>query len=366
MKTIAEILGGAQALLDINFDVQDCFEEYLTKEYKAFIHLLRVVEEFLPPLIRPKARTGRPGYPYLPFLRSMLAKDYFGTDKTSGLIQRLKGEPNLRLLCGFDSVPSEATFSRMLSYLADQNIWEHVLDALVKKAHKGKIVYHVSRDSTTIAAREKPLQKEKKPLEKSKKKRGRPPKGAIKTPKDPTVLEVQVTEDPSVSLEKLNKKCAWGCKKNSQGHIETTKGYKLNLDVSDLGFPLTAVITGANVHDSQLAIPMEKLTEQKVQFFYSLMDAGYDAKTIDEFIRTRGRIPIIDPNMRTDKNRPPLDPAKQERYKIRTTVERANSHLKDALLPKALYVKGTKKVSFVLMSAVVCLAALKYLQYFIC
>ena len=79
--------------------------------------------------------------------------------------------------------------------------------------------------------------------------------------------------------------------KNSQGNIETTKGYKLHLDVSDAGFPLTAVITGANVHDSQLAIPMEKLTEQKVISCYSLMDSGYDAKTIDDFIRSRERIP---------------------------------------------------------------------------
>jgi hypothetical protein len=95
------------------------------------------------------------------------------------------------------------------------------------------------------------------------------------------------------------------------------------------------------------------------------MDAGYDADTIRHYILSRDRIPIIDPNKRRDKARAPLDPAKKERYKIRTAVERANSHLKDSLLPKALYVKGYKKVSFVLMPAVVCLAALEFLQYFI-
>jgi hypothetical protein len=117
--------------------------------------------------------------------------------------------------------------------------------------------------------------------------------------------------------------------------------------------------------DSQLAIPMEQLTEMKVPFCYSLMDSAYDAKVIDEFIRGHGRIPVIDPNKRNDNDRPPLDPAKQERYKIRTTVERANSHLKDSLIPRSIYVKGYKKVSFVLMVGVVCLAALKYLQLFI-
>ncbi|MDR2476381.1 MAG: hypothetical protein LBD18_01165, partial [Treponema sp.] len=64
-------------------------------------------------------------------------------------------------------------------------------------------------------------------------------------------------------------------------------------------------------------------------------------------------------------DRPPLDPAKQERYTIRTTVERAKSHLKDSFIPRSIYVKGYKKVSFVLMAAVLCLAALKYLQLLI-
>jgi hypothetical protein len=102
---------------------------------------------------------------------------------------------------------------------------------------------------------------------------------------------------------------------------------------------------------------MEQLTEMKAPFCYSLMDSAYDAKAIGGFIRSCGRIPVIDPNKRKDNDRPPLDPAKQERYKIRTTVERANSHLKDSLIPRSIYVKGYRKVSFVLMTAVICLSA---------
>jgi hypothetical protein len=94
------------------------------------------------------------------------------------------------------------------------------------------------------------------------------------------------------------------------------------------------------------------------------MDSAYDAKTNESFIRSRDRVPVIDPNKRGNNNRPPLYPAKKERYKIRSGVERANSHLKDHLIPKDIYVKGYSKVSFVLMSGVVCLAALKFLQYF--
>jgi hypothetical protein len=108
-------------------------------------------------------------------------------------------------------------------------------------------------------------------------------------------------------------KNARGVQKTLKGMYHFGKGYKPCLDVSDTGFPLAAVVTGANVHDSQLAIPMEQLTEMKVPFCYSLMNSSYDSKTIDEYIRNRGRIPIIDSNKRKDNDRFPLDPAKQER-----------------------------------------------------
>jgi len=106
------------------------------------------------------------------------------------------------------------------------------------------------------------------------------------------------------------------------------------------------------------------MTERKVQFCYSLMDSAYDATTIRDFIESRGRVPIIRPHPGCHF-RQPLDPAKQERYKIRINVERAYSYLKENLIPKNIYVKGHQKVSFVLMSAVLCLAALRTLQYFI-
>jgi hypothetical protein len=71
-------------------------------------------------------------------------------------------------------------------------------------------------------------------------------------------------------LDGIDKECAWDCKKNSEGNVSFWKGCKLHLDVSDTGFPLTAIVTGANVHDGQLAIPMEQITERKVFFVTAL------------------------------------------------------------------------------------------------
>jgi hypothetical protein len=43
MKTISQIIAGAQALLNISYDFTGCFEEYLSDEYKTFLHMLRVI-----------------------------------------------------------------------------------------------------------------------------------------------------------------------------------------------------------------------------------------------------------------------------------------------------------------------------------
>jgi hypothetical protein len=81
MKTISEIIGGAQALLNISFNLNECFEEYLSNEYKTFLHMLRVIEEQLPPLVRPYAGTGRIPYQYNPFIRAFLDIRIFRDNK---------------------------------------------------------------------------------------------------------------------------------------------------------------------------------------------------------------------------------------------------------------------------------------------
>ena len=136
----------------------------------------------------------------------------------------------------------------------------------------------------------------------------------------------------------------------------------MHLDVDAFGIPLTVVVARANVHDSQVSIPMEKKTSAVVDRLYSLMDASYDAKEIRSIIEATGGIALIDTNKRRGDAREPMDPAAKRRFAIRTTVERANSHLKDRLLPGKILTKGYEKANFTIMSGVVCLAAVKILQ----
>jgi hypothetical protein len=107
----------------------------------------------------------------------------------------------------------------------------------------------MSRDSSAIQSRERIPKKTGKNAEETVKKSEKCDKNAMKPPKAPTVIEKQITEDPAVSINALNKNCAWGCKKNSQGNAVFWKGYKLHLDVTDTGFPVTAAVTGANVYE---------------------------------------------------------------------------------------------------------------------
>jgi len=360
MKSITEILGGCQMVFGISYDIQEVFEGYVTDEHRTFIHMLQVIEEFLPACDRPGSLLGRKSYDEMAMIRSCLAKHFFNIATVTSLRNRLLSDPSLRQICGFTVVPSEATFSRRYASYAQQRLMEKTLGPLVSWYLRDHIVGHVSRDSTAIEAREKATntKKEVKP----KGKRGRPPKGAEPRDKKQHVLEKQLEQSAEQAIGELNALCSWGCKRNSQGNNNYWKGYKLHLDVTDVGIPVSTIVTGANVHDSQAAIPLERMSSERITHLYSLMDSAYDAIPIREFIITSGRIPIIDPNKRRKQQRV-LSPAEKQRFKIRSTVERSNAHLKDWLIPSKIMVRGPDKVSHCLMTGVLCLAAIKILQY---
>ena len=74
---------------------------------------------------------------------------------------------------------------------------------------------------------------------------------------------------------------------------------KTNLDTACCGVPISAVLTGANVHDSRVAMPLMRISAQRVNARYELMDAAYCSMAIREEIRSAGRVPLIDHNPTT-------------------------------------------------------------------
>jgi len=84
----------------------------------------------------------------------------------------------------------------------------------------------------------------------------------------------------SGAIAQLSQDCDSADKRNTKGHTETWNGFKLHLDVNNCGLPLSAVLMSASVHDSQVAVPLIKLTSGKVTYCYDLMDAAYGAAQI--------------------------------------------------------------------------------------
>src|SRR5674476_1440688 len=50
--------------------------------------------------------------------------------------------------------------------------------------------------------------------------------------------------------------CDRGTKVNAKGYKTSWNGIKLHLDITDVGLPVSALVTSASLHDSQVAIPV--------------------------------------------------------------------------------------------------------------
>ena len=135
------------------------------------------------------------------------------------------------------------------------------------------------------------------------------------------------------------------------------------MDVIDGDIPISAILTGAAIHDSQLAIPLAQMSSSKVTSLYDLMDAAYDAGPIKEVVESLGRVPIIDPNPRSGP-KVELPDDRLERFKNRSSVERVNGNLKDNFGGRSIRVKGAAKVMCHLMFGLIALTAAQLYRAF--
>jgi hypothetical protein len=229
-------------------------------------------------------------------------------------------------------------------------------------------VGHISRDATTIDAREKPHLK--KQLQKVALKRGRPKQGEERV--NPLTRIEKQAEGMSLveMLDDLPKTCDVGCKKNSKGYKVSWIGYKLHLDVADGQIPISAILTSASTHDSQSAIPLANMSHERVINLYDVMDAAYDIPQIHAISRQLGHVALIDVNPRrnqalkhelaAENKRCRLVGHKRAetiRYNERSTVERVNGRLKEEFGGRMVRVRGHAKVMCHLMFGILALTA---------
>ena len=355
MPKVAHIWSNIQAVLFPH--LERCLETKLTDKQRQLVaipEIVRIEQYVSPGWVQVR---GRPKCDRRALARAFVAKAVYDLPTSTLLIEILRTQLNLALICGWKhagEVPSESTFSRAFEEFATGELADLVHAALVEEHVSERLVGHVSRDSTAIAAREKPVKKPPKPP-KLKRPRGRPRKGEG-VAKPEKRMPRQINQEPQVALAELPTGCDVGMKLDSKGHKTVWIGYKAHLDVNDAGLPITVVTTSASLHDSQVAIPMEKLTAQRVTSLYSLMDAAYDAELIRRCCRELGHVPIIDSNSRRGK-KVPFDPATAQRFKERTVVERAYSRLKDNFGGRHVRVRGHCKVHAHIMFGILALFA---------
>jgi hypothetical protein len=346
----------------------------LTQKQQQLISILEIVriEEFVCSFCY--GFRGRPEKNRRAILRAFAAKAVYNMPTTRMLIERLHSDSSLRRICGFEfrnEIPSESVFSRAFAEFAATNLPSTVHETLIKNYYKDEIVGHIITDASAIQGREKSTKKIKEVVVVNKPKNvgGRPKKGQEK-PKEMTRIEKQAAGLMTLHemLKDLPQQCDIGAKKNTKGNLQWWIGYKLHITVDDHGIPLSGILSSASLNDNQVAIPLAKLTAQRVTNLYDLMDSAYYAPGIIEHSKSLGHVPIIEqPAERgkiEDKRQERLawntldwKPADMVRYEKRTVVERSFSRLKGEFGANFVKVRGSAKVCAHLMFGILVLAA---------
>jgi hypothetical protein len=364
--------------------------------------------------------TGRPAKDRTALATAFMAKAVFNLPTTRDLMARLRVDAALLRFCGWystDSLPHESKFSRAFAEFAATELPQQLHAAVVAATQHHRVIGHIARDSTAIAAREHVPQAvldEKKSNEAKARKRklarqkrqtkakaerkanakGQPkPKSqrqnkakpkrkhrkgsfarAKATQRGPRIQRQRI-QPLDRMLNDLPRHCDIGAKVNSQGNMEYWRGYKLHLDTADGQIPISAVLTSASVHDSQVAVPLMTMSSKRVVHLYELMDSAYDADEIHAHSRQLNHVPVIAPHPRRgtkkssqvpkiypDTPGPQLCWAKQDRYKGRTMSERVNARLKDEFGASQIRVRGAAKIMAHLMFGVLALTVDQWLR----
>jgi hypothetical protein len=351
----------SQFLQDKLFPIIEHETAPLTGQGRHLVAVLAMI-----PLTRflPAARgwVGRPAKDRCAIACAFVAKAVYNLPTTRHLLERLQSDAQLRRICGWEqpqNVPHESTFSRAFAEFASMELGQLVHEALIASTQTERLVGHIARDATAIEARERfgakppdpPMPKYKAWGRKRSKKRN-----ASRRPR--TRIERQREMTLAAMLAELPRNCSLGVKTSADGNQKYWRGYKLHLDVVDGQVPISAILTAASLHDSQVAIPLATMSAARVTSLYDVMDSAYDANAILEHSFSLGHIPIVKPVKRVSQSKSVIVKPKpgrtftwleEERFKQRTMAERVNARLKDEFGGRNIYVRGAQKVMAHLM-----------------
>lgn len=350
-------------------DLGSLSEEH--KKLAAVLELLRV-EQFVPCT---RFWKGRPPKNRSQIARALVAKIIFKIPHTKQLIEILNNDTRLKVICGWEKhsrIPDKSVFSRVFAEFARLNLPERVHQSLISQVYQGKIVGHLTKDSTPIIAREKAPYRERMSRKKRKSLKN---KELAKAKKDGVSRKQKQLSQKLEEMEaELPKECTIGAKQGTTGYKLVWKGYKFHCAVDDNCIPIASILTSASLNDSEAAIPLAAKSHRLVRNFYDLMDAAYDAKEVRQYSVSLGHVPIIDQRPRSKKQKAEKEaeekrqrtvniyPPEVVRYKKRFPQERFNASLKDYYGGSNIYFRGHAKVFCHLMFGVIGMTATMLLK----
>lgn len=241
------------------------------------------------------------------------------------LRKRLKNSLEFRFDCGFtmaDSVPSEASYTRMIQKIHESPALVNIQNEMVSQAFQEGFIEGdvVAIDATHIEARDRLPEKKKDedaPVKQSPKKRGRKPKAEREKwfkeqqereenqPLFEKKIEAQLPLDFATIEQQIPQVPRWGIKKNSKGKNVFWFGFKGHLLVDCKSqYILSSLLSSGNVHDSKLAIPLLKALKElhpELKPSFVLADAGYDYIPIYQQAKAIGARALIDYNPRNEQ-----------------------------------------------------------------
>src|SRR5690625_4476696 len=258
----------------ILFSIQELYDMVPTQKYDAIISAINMDAIYYE--VSKKTSLGAPTeLNYAAMIISVFIRYVERIPTIKDLIKRLHHDIAFKTNCGFlvsDDIPSEASYSRLLTKLSESNVLDKVQEKLVLQAIKeGYLIDDtIAIDATHFESRDQAPPKQDKPKTEPKK-RGRKPKAGReqwlkeKAEKEANlpIYEKKIEDQLGVPLDELRTKVPqhpkWGVKKNSEGKNEFWFGYKGHLAVGTSSqYILQSIFSSGNLNDGKAAIPLLK------------------------------------------------------------------------------------------------------------
>lgn len=368
------------------FDIQELLNLESSRRFDAIFSTFDVQPIFQ--LFSKKTLRGAPREcNYGAMIQSLIIRIVERIPTIKDLVKRLVNDPLFRLDCGFlisDSVPSEASYSRMIRVISESDVIDYMQDELIQTAFTEGFLCdeHLSFDATHFESRDASKPSEKKEAAPPKK-RGRKTKEekaawlAEQAEIEANLttyekkIEAQLTIPASTLWRDIPIEPKWGIKKNSDGKNTFWYGFKGHLAVSTKNQYIVArLMSSGNLSDSKAAIPYVMRKEPEMIGFdahfrptcvreHSYCYDSYDEKyqTL-KFTRPKecAACPLREDSLcqKVFKIKCEMDirkytyPARgselwKKLYKERTAVERVNAYLKQFFQLKNIRHRTGKK-----------------------